>query len=104
MGAAALGATRYDDIIRDWAASSEPTRCNFERNRYRMPLADECGSSLTGSAHGLGSGETDRAGAADLLNLRRVRELDAPVLSIGGAGTFDGIVVIGRLAVLLAAI
>jgi uncharacterized membrane protein len=41
---------------------------------------------------------------ADLLNLRRVRELDAPVLSIGGAGTFDGIFVTGIVAVLLAAI
>jgi uncharacterized membrane protein len=40
----------------------------------------------------------------DLLNLRRLRELDAPVVSIGGAGTFDGIFVTGILAVLLAAI
>jgi uncharacterized membrane protein len=38
----------------------------------------------------------------DLLNLRRVRDLDAPVLSIGGAGTFDGIFVTGIVAVLLA--
>lgn len=37
----------------------------------------------------------------DLLNLRRVRELDAPVLSVGGAGTFDGIYITGILAVLL---
>ena len=41
---------------------------------------------------------------ADLLNLRRVRDLDAPVLSIGGGGTFDGIFVTGILAVLLAAV
>lgn len=39
---------------------------------------------------------------ADLLNLRRLRELGAPVASIGGAGTFDGIFVTGILAVLLA--
>ena len=39
---------------------------------------------------------------ADLLNLHRVRSLEAPVLSIGGAGTFDGIFVTGILAVLLA--
>jgi uncharacterized membrane protein len=39
----------------------------------------------------------------DLLNLRRVRRIDAPVLSIGGAGTFDGVFVTGVLAVLLAA-
>jgi uncharacterized membrane protein len=41
---------------------------------------------------------------ADLLNLHRVRDLDAPVVSIGGAGTFDGIFVTGVLAVILAAI
>ena len=41
---------------------------------------------------------------ADVANLPRVRELDAPVVSIGGAGTFDGIFVTGIVAVLLAAI
>jgi uncharacterized membrane protein len=41
---------------------------------------------------------------ADLLNLHRARDMDAPVLSIGGAGTFDGIFVTGIVAVLLAAI
>jgi len=39
---------------------------------------------------------------ADLMNLRRVRELGAPIASIGGAGTFDGIFVAGIVAVLLA--
>ncbi|MFZ0659173.1 MAG: DUF1614 domain-containing protein [Candidatus Binataceae bacterium] len=39
---------------------------------------------------------------ADLLNLRRLRELGAPVASIGGAGTFDGIFLTGIVAVLLA--
>jgi uncharacterized membrane protein len=39
---------------------------------------------------------------ADLLNLRVVRDLGAPVVSIGGAGTFDGVFLIGILAVLLA--
>jgi uncharacterized membrane protein len=41
---------------------------------------------------------------ADLLNLDKVRGLGAPVASIGGAGTFDGIFVIGILAVLLASL
>jgi uncharacterized membrane protein len=41
---------------------------------------------------------------ADLLNLHRVRQLDAPVLSIGGAGTFDAIFVTGILAVILASV
>jgi len=39
---------------------------------------------------------------ADLMNIGRIRGLGAPVASIGGAGTFDGIFVTGVLAVLLA--
>jgi uncharacterized membrane protein len=39
---------------------------------------------------------------ADLLNLGRLSELGAPVASIGGAGTFDGIFLTGIVAVLLA--
>jgi uncharacterized membrane protein len=41
---------------------------------------------------------------ADLLNLDKIRGLGAPVASIGGAGTFDGIFLTGILAVLLAGI
>ncbi|HZD01273.1 MAG TPA: DUF1614 domain-containing protein [Actinomycetes bacterium] len=39
---------------------------------------------------------------ADLLNLPRIRRLGAPVASIGGAGTFDGIFLSGLIAVLIA--
>jgi len=39
---------------------------------------------------------------ADLFNLGAVRGLGAPVASIGGAGTFDGIFLIGVMAVLFA--
>jgi uncharacterized membrane protein len=39
---------------------------------------------------------------ADLLNLDAVQQLGAPVASIGGAGTFDGIFLTGIMAVLLA--
>ncbi len=39
---------------------------------------------------------------ADLLNLGKLQGLGAPVASIGGAGTFDGIFVTGLIAVLLA--
>jgi uncharacterized membrane protein len=39
---------------------------------------------------------------ADLLNLGKLQGLGAPVLSIGCAGTFDGIFVTGMMAVLLA--
>ncbi|MEO2169160.1 MAG: DUF1614 domain-containing protein, partial [bacterium] len=38
---------------------------------------------------------------ADLLNLRSIRLLGAPIVSIGGAGTFDGVFLSGLLAVLL---
>jgi uncharacterized membrane protein len=41
---------------------------------------------------------------ADLLNLDKMNGLGAPVASIGGAGTFDGIFLTGILAVLLAGI
>jgi uncharacterized membrane protein len=41
---------------------------------------------------------------ADLLNLDRVQGLSAPVVSIGGAGTFDGVFLTGILAVLLASL
>lgn len=39
---------------------------------------------------------------ADLLNFGKIQGLGAPVASIGGAGTFDGIFLTGILAVLLA--
>ena len=39
---------------------------------------------------------------ADLLNLGRVAEMGAPVVSIGCAGTFDGVFLTGILAGLLA--
>jgi uncharacterized membrane protein len=39
---------------------------------------------------------------ADLLNLDKIADLGAPVASIGGAGTFDGIFLTGIVAVLLA--
>jgi uncharacterized membrane protein len=39
---------------------------------------------------------------ADLLNLNKLGDLGAPVASIGGAGTFDGVFLTGIVAVLLA--
>jgi uncharacterized membrane protein len=41
---------------------------------------------------------------ADLLNLDKIQGLGAPVASIGGAGTFDGIFLSGILAVLFASV
>jgi uncharacterized membrane protein len=39
---------------------------------------------------------------ADIMNIGRLSELGAPIASIGGAGTFDGIFLTGIVAVLLA--
>lgn len=39
---------------------------------------------------------------ADLLNLKKIPYLGAPIASIGGAGTFDGIFLTGIISVLLA--
>jgi len=41
---------------------------------------------------------------ADVLNFDKIRGLGAPVASIGGAGTFDGIFLTGILAVLIASV
>jgi uncharacterized membrane protein len=41
---------------------------------------------------------------ADLVNLPKVRRVGAPVMSIGGAGTFDGVFITGIIAVLLASL
>jgi uncharacterized membrane protein len=39
---------------------------------------------------------------ADLSNLNNIPKLGAPIASIGGAGTFDGVFLTGIIAVLLA--
>ncbi len=41
---------------------------------------------------------------ADLLNLGKIQGLGAPIASIGGAGTFDGIFITGIFSVLLASL
>ena len=41
---------------------------------------------------------------ADLLNLNQLQGLGAPVASIGGAGTFDGIFLTAIVAVLIASL
>jgi uncharacterized membrane protein len=41
---------------------------------------------------------------ADLMNLDKIKGLGTPVVSIGGAGTFDGIFVTGLFAVILASL
>lgn len=50
------------------------------------------------------SGSCGTLVGADLLNLDKLQGLGAPVASVGGAGTFDGIFLTGILAVLIASI
>jgi len=38
---------------------------------------------------------------ADILNLDKVSRLGAPLVSIGGAGTFDGVYLTGLIAIFL---
>jgi uncharacterized membrane protein len=70
-------------------------------------VAAACGYFLGSSQHhrdavAFISGVLGTLIGADLLNLRNLRDLGAPVASIGGAGTFDGIFLTGIVAVLLA--
>ena len=48
------------------------------------------------------SGSMGALVGADLWNFHRIGELGAPVVSIGGAGTFDGVFLTGIIAGLLA--
>ncbi len=41
---------------------------------------------------------------ADILNMPKIKEVKAPVISIGGAGTFDGVFLSGLFALILVAI
>jgi uncharacterized membrane protein len=70
-------------------------------------VAAACGYFLGSSEHhrdavAFISGVIGTLIGADLLNLGKLRDLGAPVASIGGAGTFDGIFLTGIVAVLLA--
>ncbi|MCQ6961683.1 DUF1614 domain-containing protein [Methanolobus chelungpuianus] len=75
------------------------------------PLTAALGStlviSMTQAAHDLifitayVSGTMGTLIGADLLNLRAISKIGAPVASIGGAGTFDGVFLAGVIAVLL---
>lgn len=50
------------------------------------------------------SGSVGTLVGADILNLKKIAHLGAPIASIGGAGTFDGVFLSGILAVLLSAL
>lgn len=60
------------------------------------------GGTLAGPVIGYVSGTVGTLVGADLLLWREFSRLGAPVVSIGGAGTFDGIFLAGVIAALLA--
>ncbi len=59
-----------------------------------LPLANPVQAAYIGGTLGTLIG-------ADLLNLENVRDVGAPAVSIGGAGTFDGVYLTGIVSVLL---
>jgi len=75
---------------------------------FLPPLAAALASVIIGGQYApvlaYVSGSMGSLIGADLLNLNKIAKLGAPVASIGGAGTFDGIFLNGIIAVLLAAI
>src|SRR5207237_740612 len=73
---------------------------DFFGMRYIVPIVTSSGTVLAVNV----GGSMGTLIGADLLNLDRIGSLGAPVASIGGAGTFDGIFLTGILAVLLAGI
>jgi len=64
---------------------------------------DSCEMKSTAFLNSIGSiaGTLGTLIGADLTNLRDIPSLGAPVASIGGAGTFDGVFLSGIIAVLL---
>jgi uncharacterized membrane protein len=65
-------------------------------------IAAAIGASDTRAPLAYIGGTTGVLLGADLMRLKDIRKLGAPLASIGGAGSFDGIFVTGILAVLLA--
>jgi len=101
------------DRRRDCHRHRPSIRDTGPRHGHRDPMlippivAAACGYFLGSSEHhrdavAFISGVIGTLIGADLLNLRKLRDLGAPVASIGGAGTFDGIFLTGIVAVLLA--
>ena len=60
------------------------------------------GGSMAAPVIAYASGTLGVLIGADLLNLDRIRDLGAPMVSIGGTGTFDGIFLAGVIAAFLA--
>ena len=66
--------------------------CDLDFGSRQGPFEGPATRKASGSAGGY------------LLNLNKIQGLGAPVASIGGAGTFDGVFLVGIVAVLLASL
>ena len=88
------------------AGSTVSTQACLPRSAARRPIAAAAVSLVLAFRRAppvaFVSGSMGALIGADLLNLRRIGELGAPIVSIGGAGTFDGVFLTGILAGLLA--
>jgi uncharacterized membrane protein len=80
-----------------WLGTSSSGDHEEVENRQSTPL-----SRLGTAPLAYISGSLGTLLGADLLNLDKIQGLGAPIVSIGGAGTFDSVFLAGILAVLLA--
>jgi uncharacterized membrane protein len=80
----------------------------IESPAFVSPIVAAISAVLLSPAHPLViayvSGTLGTLIGADLSNLGKIPELGAPVASIGGAGTFDGVFLTGIIAALIAAL
>jgi uncharacterized membrane protein len=75
--------------------------CGFVLAAF-IPFSDPAMASIARPVIAYVSGTIGTLVGADLLNIDKIGELGAPVASIGGAGTFDGIFLTGIIAAFLA--
>jgi uncharacterized membrane protein len=94
-------------VVCHWLAHPEPG-LGIAEPVFAPPIAAAIAAVLLSRQHAAPlayiGGSLGTLIGADLSNLDKVQGLGAPVASIGGAGTFDGIFLTGVLAVLLASL
>ena len=106
-----MGLSRHRDLLRcpcQLPLGHPCPRHGHSHSGYCAPLITAAVALLisrtSGPAVAYVSGSLGTLIGADLLNLGKIQGLGAPIASIGGAGTFDGIFQTGIVAVLLASL
>ena len=109
VGASALGAAALAIAINTavcWRVSRAVPRVGMTMNPILPPVVAAASALILAPAHApnvaFAAGVLGPLIGADLLHLGDVSKLETGVASIGGAGTFDGIVLSGLFATLLA--